>query len=170
MRFIPFLVLILLLSGCDPVREYRASSTVREIMASMVMPSADFMWNAVSSKVTAKGTEEKSPKTDEEWAEVRNRAIILMEASDLILIPRRIAAPGQAAKDPRVQLSPDEIATLIEKDRASWTQMANALHDSVLPTLKAIDAKDPMALSDSSLAIDKACETCHLKFWYPEKP
>ena len=139
-------------------------------MASMVMPSADFVWTAVSSTVTAAGTVDKSPKTDEEWAEVRHRAITLMEASDLILIPgRHVAGPGQIAKDPRVQLSPEEIDTLISKDRDSWVKMANALHDSVLPTLKAIDAKDPTALSDSSLAIDMACENCHLKFWYPDK-
>ena len=164
--------LILLSAGCKgPEPEYKATSTVREIMASMVVPSADFLFNSVSSSVTPKGVDEKSPKTDEEWADVRHKAITLMEASDLILLAgRHVAAPGQKAINPQVQLSPEEIESLIAKDRADWIKMAHALHDSVLPTLKAIDAKDPMALSDSSIAIDMACESCHLKFWYPDKP
>jgi hypothetical protein len=160
-------------TGCgkhEPEPEYMATSTVREIMASMVVPSADFLFNSVSSSVTPKGVEEKSPKTDEEWADVRHKAVTLMEASDLIVLAgRHVAAPGQKAINPQVQLSPEEIESLISKDRSSWIKMAHAFHDSVLPTLKAIDAKDPMALSDSSIAIDMACESCHLKFWYPEK-
>jgi hypothetical protein len=67
-------------------------------------------------------------------------------------------------------LSPEEIESLIAKERPSWIKMAHDLHDSVLPALKAIDSKDPMALSDSSIAIDMACESCHVKFWYPDKP
>jgi signal transduction histidine kinase len=167
-------VLTLAITGCgkhEPEPDYKASATIREIMASMVVPSADFLFNAVSSSVTPKGVEEKSPKTDEEWAEVRHRAITLMEASDLIVLAgRHVAAPGQKAINPQVQLSPEEIETLIAKERSSWVKMAHDLHDSVLPTLKAIDSKDPMALSDSSIAIDMACESCHLKFWYPDKP
>ena len=109
--------------------------------------------------------------TDEEWADVRHKAITLMEASDLIVLAgRHVAAPGQKAINPQVQLSPDEIEALIAKDRSSWVRMTHNLHDSILPALKAIDARDPMALSDSTIAIDMACESCHLKFWYPDKP
>lgn len=165
--------LTLVLASCskpEPKSDYNASATIREIMASIVVPSADFMFNAVSSSVTPKGVEEKSPKTDEDWAEVRHRAVSIMEASDLILMPgRHVAAPGQKAKNPQVQLSPDEIERLIASDRSSWVKMSHDLHDSVLPALKAIDSRNPTALSDSSIAIDMACETCHLKFWYPDK-
>jgi hypothetical protein len=167
-------VLIIVTAGCRqevPALEYHATATVREIMASIVVPSADFMFNAVSSSVTPKGVEEKSPKTDEEWADVRHRAVSIMEASDLILMPgRHVAAPGQKAKNPQMQLSPDQIETLIAKDRSTWVKMSHDLHDSVLPALKAIDSRNPTALSDSSIAIDMACESCHLKFWYPDKP
>jgi hypothetical protein len=167
-------VLSVAITGCraeDPALEYHATATIREIMASMVVPSADFLFNSVSSSVTPKGVVEKSPKTDEEWADVRHKAITLMEASDLIVLAGRIvAAPGQKAINPQVQLSPKEIESLIAKERPSWIKMAHDLHDSVLPALKAIDSKDPMALSDSSIAIDMACESCHVKFWYPDKP
>jgi len=153
----------------EPKSDFKATSTVREIMHSMVVPSSEILFNAVSSSITPKGTEENAPKTDEEWEEVRNRAVTILEASDLILIPgRHIAGPGAKAKNPAVQLEPQEIETMVSADWTEWTKMAHDLHDSILPSLKAIDEKNPAALSESTLAIDKACESCHLKFWYPE--
>jgi hypothetical protein len=166
---------VLLCGGCKTTEapkesEYKLTSSIRDIMGSMVMPSADVLWNAVSSTVTDKGIVEKAPATEQEWKDVRSRAITIIEASDLILIPgRHVAAPGGQAQDPKVNLSPDAIEEMINKDRPSWTKYAHDLHDSVMPALKAIDAKDAMALSDAGDAIDKACESCHLKYWYPKE-
>jgi hypothetical protein len=168
-------LILILTIGCkreEPPRgpEFQVTSSIREIMSSMVMPSADVLWSSVSSSVTANGIEEKAPHTDQEWNDIRSRAITIIEASDLILIPARHVAPtGGVNKDPAVNLSPDQIAKLIADDPASWTRFAHAMHDSVLPALKAIDAKEPMALSDAGAGIDQACENCHLKFFYPKK-
>lgn len=161
-------------TGCksqEPPKEseYKLTSPVRQIMGAMVMPNADILWSAVSSNVTDKGIEEKAPKTEAEWKTVRSSAVTIMEASDLILIPgRHVAAPGEKEQDPNVNLAPEKIEALINSDRASWVKMAHDLHDSVLPALKAIDAKDAQALSDAGAGIDKACEDCHLKYWYPK--
>jgi len=163
--------ILILNNGCKgPEPDYKATSTIREIMKSMIDPSANSLYNAVSSSVTAEGSKEKSPKTDEEWDDVRHQAVILMEASDLIVLAgRHVAGPAEVALNPRVQLSPAEIEAMIAKDRASWVKMANDLHDSIRPALKAIDDRNPMALSDSTIAIDMACESCHVKFWYRDK-
>jgi hypothetical protein len=167
-------VAVFLFTGCksqEPPKEseYKLTSPVRQIMGSMVMPNADVLWSSVSTNVTDTGTEEKAPKTEEEWKVVRSSAVTIMEASDLILIPgRHVAAPGEKEQDPNVNLAPDKIEALINSDRASWVKMAHDLHDSILPALKAIDAKDAMALSDAGAGIDKACEDCHLKYWYPK--
>ena len=165
---------VALFTGCkaqEPPKEseYKMTSPVRDIMSSMVMPNADVLWNSVSTNVTDKGIEEKAPKTEEEWKTVRNSAVSIIEASDLIVMPgRHVAAPGQKEQDPDVNLAPDKIEAMINGDRASWIKMAHDLHDSVMPALKAIDAKDAMALSDAGAGIDKACEDCHLKYWYPK--
>jgi len=167
-------VAVLLCTACksqEPPKEseYRMTSPIRQIMGSMVMSNADVLWSSVSSNVTDKGIEEKAPKTEEDWKIVRSSAVTIMEASDLILIPgRHVAAPGEKEQDPNVNLSPEKIEALINADRTSWVKMAHDLHDSILPALKAIDAKDAMALSDAGAAIDKACEDCHLKYWYPK--
>src|SRR6185295_13390099 len=102
------ILLLVSLFGCSkpapPTRspEFLMTSTVREIMASMVMPSADELWNAVSSSVTEKGVVEKAPQSEQDWKDIRAKAITIMEASDLLLIPGRHAAPpGSTAQDPK---------------------------------------------------------------------
>ena len=173
-KFIFAIAAVLICTGCKAQEapkesEYKLTTPMRQIMGDMVMPNADVLWNAVTTNVTDKGTEEKAPKTEEDWKAVRSSAVTIMEASDLILIPgRRVAAPGEKEQDPNVNLSPEKIQALIDADRPSWIKMAHNLHDSVLPALKAIDAKDAQALSDAGGVIDKACEDCHLKYWYPK--
>jgi hypothetical protein len=174
------LAAVLVLSGCrerQPAKpeptaqpEFRVDATIKDIMDSVVDPSADYIWDAVATTMTVKGKEEKYPRTDGEWKEVRRRAIHLMEASNLLLIPgRHVAKPGEKALDPRVELPPERIEALINHDRANFTTLAHGLYDSVLPALKAIDAKDKDALLDAGDAIDRACENCHFTYWYPKK-
>ena len=167
---------VLVLSGCrgvaPPTQEtaaipdLRMNATIRDIMDAFIDPAADHIWDAVAITVTAKGRVEKYPRTDEEWKELRRRAIQIMEGANLLLVPgRRVARPGEKV-DPRVALPPDQIEALIKQDRASFTKMAYDLYDSVVPTLQAIEAKDKDKLLEVSDAIDRACENCHIKYWY----
>ena len=170
---------VLALSGCrgaappNPetaaLPEFRTNATVRDIMDSFVDPAADHIWDAVSTTVTAKGSVEKFPRTDEEWKELRRRAIQIMEAANLLLVPgRRVAKPGDTV-DARIAIPPDQIETLINEDRAGFIKMANELYDSVLPTLQAIEAKDKDKLLEVSDRIYDACENCHKKYWYAKR-
>jgi len=173
LKWIAAATVALLCTGCKakepPKSEYKVTAPVRDIMSSMIMPSADVLWNAVSTNITDKGIEEKAPQTEEEWKVVHNSAVTIAEASNLIVMPGRpVAAPGEKEQDPDVNLTPEKIEAMISRDRATWIKMANDLHDSIMPALKAIDAKDPKALTDAGAAIDKACEECHLKYWYPK--
>jgi len=173
-------VAVLWLSGCQgrearktepplPQPQFRVDATIKDIMDSQVDPSADYIWDAVATTVTTKGKDEKYPRTDDEWKEVRRHAIRLMEASNLLLIPgRRVAKPGEKG-DPRVELPPEQIEALINQDRANFIKLANGLYDSVLPALRAIETKDKEALLEAGDAIDRACENCHFTYWYPKK-
>jgi hypothetical protein len=167
---------VLLISACNrpqpapPEPEYRLTATIREIMESSVEPSADFLWNSVSTISDATGTHESAPQNDEDWEHVRGSAITLLESTNLILMPgRKVAKPGEAADDPKVELHPDEIQKLIDSDQKAWTGFVHGLHDATMVALKAIDAKNTDALLDSGEGIDKACENCHLKYWYPNQ-
>ena len=124
--------LILFANGCTKAApEYRTGATIKDLMDSVVDPNADFLWDAVSITSNLQGIVEKSPKTEEEWREVRRHAIALMESTNLLQMPgRSVARPGEKADDPRVELDPAVIQTLIDGDRASWAEHARALYDA----------------------------------------
>jgi hypothetical protein len=154
-----------------PVREsetYRPTATIKEIMVVMVDPSADYMWEAVATEVSAAGIRERLPKNDKEWAELRNRTLTLIEATNLLAIPgRHVAKAGEKSAKPQIELEPEQIETLINMDRTSWVNLTHGLHDASMQALAAVDAKDAPAFLRAGVAIDRACENCHLKFWYP---
>jgi len=171
--FVLAVITVFAVAACNrtqapPPTPFRPSSTIKDIMDSMVDPSADALWDSVATIVSAAGTEERQPKTPEEWANVRRRAITLIEATNALLIEgRRVAKPGEKAENEQVELGPEEIEALINQDRTSWIHFAHALNDATTVALKAIDAKNAPGLLDAGEGIDAACENCHLKYWYP---
>src|SRR6188474_1134566 len=62
-------------------------ATIKDIMDSMVDPSADYIWESIGTEVSAKGIIEKAPRNPEEWKEERRRAILLVEAANLLVMP-----------------------------------------------------------------------------------
>jgi hypothetical protein len=172
-----FLVLLLAVAGaasCGGPREqpagYRPTATVKDIMLSIVDPQADVIFNSVATIVTVDGTEERQPRTDEEWAAVRRGAISLIEATNLLRVPgRQVARPGEKSENPGIELEPASIQKLIAEDPATWTRLVDALHDAAVPALKAVDAKSPQGLFDAGDTIEHACEGCHQHYWYPPK-
>ena len=142
-------------------------------MQSVVDPAADFLWEAVSTTVTASGTEEKQPRSEEEWAEVRHRAIALVEATNLLVVPgREVVSHGKTLEDAHVPgiNKPDDIRKLIDQDRAVFENYAHGLHDASAAALDAIDKRDVPAFVEAGGKIDHACEQCHLHYWYPNSP
>jgi hypothetical protein len=155
-------------TGGEP--EFRTTATVKDIMDALVDPGSDYIWDSVETVVSAKGVEEKAPHTDEEWKAVRNHAIMLLEATNLLQMPgRHVAKAGEKADDPKVELAPEQIETMINNDRASWIKYAHGLHDATMEALKAAEAKDKDKLLDVGNGIDEACEKCHLQYWYPNE-
>lgn len=163
--------LVFFATACTgPAPEYQTEVTIKDIMDSVVDPNADYVWQSVSTTVSSEGIVEKAPRTDDDWREVRRHTIALMEATNLLQIPgRRVARPGEKADDPRIEEPPEVIQTIIDSDRASWYKNANGLYAAAALLLKATDAKDVDGLVDAGDKIDKACETCHLKYWYPNQ-
>jgi hypothetical protein len=151
-----------------PAPDLLQTATIKDIMDSMVDPSGDFMFESVVEIADANGIRHKSPQTDEEWEEVRHRALILLEAPNLLIMEgRKVAKPGEKSKNPEVELQPEQIQKLVDNDRAGFVRRARKLQDAAAMALKAVDARDKDALFHSIESIDKACENCHLHYWYP---
>jgi cytochrome c556 len=170
--WIPLAGLLVIGSACTkaapPAPALLKTATIKDIMDSMVDPSGDFMFEAVAQISDEHGITEKAPKTDEEWEEVRRHAFVLLEAPNLLTMEgRKVAQPHERSKNPQVELQPEDIQKLIDDDRTSFVRRARKLQDAAEMALKAIEAKDKDALFHSIESIDKACENCHLHYWYP---
>lgn len=68
--------------------EYKVTATIKDLMVTTVNPLTDIVWNSVATIVTPAGTEERRPKTDEEWQAVMNAATTVMETANLLQMPR----------------------------------------------------------------------------------
>jgi hypothetical protein len=135
-------------------------------------PSADVLWDSVAYIATPKGIEDRQPRTDDEWKTVRNSAITLIEAANLLSMPGRSVAaapkPGDAAPG-LGELSHAEIQQRIDATHEGFSQFARNLQDAGLKTLAAINARDAQGLMDAGGTIDEACEACHVTYWYPNQ-
>jgi hypothetical protein len=143
-------------------------TTIKDLMDSIVDPSADVVWGAVGTVVDQDGAHETFPKTQEEWLNVRRAAIRIVEGANLLMMPGREAAPpGSKSEAPGVELEPPEITALIRKKRTSFDAFARALQAVGAEAVRASDAQDTAALLDIGGRMQDVCESCHQTFWYP---
>ncbi|MGH9786674.1 MAG: hypothetical protein ACRD88_21100 [Terriglobia bacterium] len=128
----------LFLSGCAGTPPQQAAAppafkpvgTTLQVMQAMIIPAADAVW--------AVGAE--APKNDEEWAKVRNNALMLAEAGNLLMIGDRA------------------------KDQDAWMQMSLALVDAGTAAFQAAEAKNAEGVMMAGDAIYNSCEGCHMKY------
>jgi hypothetical protein len=141
-----------------------------DLMLDPIASNADALWGAVGSVSTPTGSKDLAPSTDAEWAAVRQKALIVMEAANLLVVEGRVVAhPGQTLKDPpgKTDLTPEQAQAAIGKDRAAFVGFAGALQSAVGEMLAAIDKRDVDAYSAAGGTLDEVCESCHQRFWYP---
>jgi hypothetical protein len=154
--------------SCQP-SPYEATATIQDLMDSEIDPAADFIWASVGTVITKSGRQDRRPHTEAQWVELRRRAITLVEATNLLVMPgRRIAIRKFPSAGPGV-LSSDEIERKLNVDRPSFNAFALALREVGLKVLAAVDKRDVAALSENGEALDEACEACHVENWYPHE-
>ncbi len=144
----------------------RGPATIKDVMHSMVDPSGDYVFESLQQVADEHGSHLEAPRTDADWDELRQRLTILQNVPSL-LDGRRAARLRDRSKNPEVEEQPERIETLIDADRASLLRRARKLQDAATLAVHAVDARDTQALLKSIDSIDKACENCHLHYWYP---
>jgi hypothetical protein len=145
-------------------------SSVKDLMESIIDPSADALWGAAGTVIDKQGAQDLSPKTPEEWLNVRRAAVRIVEGANLLMMPGREAAPaGTKSEAPGVELEPAEITALIKKKRKSFDGFAKALQALGLEALRASEAKNVPLLEDIGGRMESVCESCHQTFWYPQE-
>jgi hypothetical protein len=161
-------ILGLMASSPLAVADGQVYSTIKDLMESIIDPSADVVWGAVSTVVDREGIHESFPRTKEEWLDVRRAAVRIVEGGNLLMMPGREAAPaGTKSEAPGVELEPAQMTTLIKNDRKSFDAFAEALQALGVEALQASDAHDAALLLEIGARMENVCESCHQTFWYP---
>ncbi len=120
--------------------DYRPVAGTKLLMSSMLDPAADFIWDAVHDIYDEDGLHEYRPETDEEWVLVRNNAVVLAEAGNLLLMKPR-SQPG------------------------NWDLWARDLTDAAEAAMFAADARDSQRVFDVGEEIYNTCAGCHAEYW-----
>jgi hypothetical protein len=109
-------------------------------MQSVVDPNADTIWESVKTIATVGSTEEIRPRTDEQWAAVRNAAVTVAEAGNLLMIVPRA------------------------KDGGEWMARAQEMVDTGEAAVRAAEAKNADRLFTVGGDIYEACSHCHQQY------
>jgi hypothetical protein len=146
---------------------YDTRITIREIMASLVDPHADAIWNSLRVVSDSNGITEFYPETDEEWLSLRISAVSIIEGSNSLMMPdRKVAPPGAEGEFPEFEFTPQEVEQKLAADRQSWVGFAGSLQAAAIELLGAIDNRDTDKLTEWGAHLDEACENCHSVYWY----
>ena len=139
-------IVLLLSTSCSspapapPPPPFQPTANMKDLMLNVIDPAADTLWESVGTVITAEGTFEKAPSTDDEWAGVRAGAIQLAEAGNLLMLPSRSGGSDE------------------------WIAQSRAMIEASTRALKAIEAKDKDALFTIGGDIYDVCTNCHKQF------
>jgi hypothetical protein len=152
----------------QPPSPMTAVLSVKELMQHIVDPQADYAFDAVSDDVGPKGIVEIRPTTDADWTRIERGMWVLAEASNLLKMPRKMAPDGERNTEPGgPELTPAQIEAKVNENPALWNSHADGLRTEALKIVAIVKARDTQKLFDAGTALDRACESCHLDFWYP---
>ena len=127
-------------TAATAVRAAPPVATVKQLMTGMIGPAAQQVWESVSVTVSEAGTEEKQPRTDEEWAMVAASAATLVEASTLLLQGNRAV------------------------DTGDWQRLAREMADASTQAIKAAETHNAESILSVGETIYSACTQCHEKY------
>lgn len=118
---------------------------VGDLMWNILDPAADGIWDSAGTIITAAGSRELAPTTDEGWEEVVQSAALLAEAGNLLMIPGR-------------------------SNGAGWNDYSAELRAASQRAMAAAQAQNSDRLFDAGGEIYQACRGCHEKYWKPAMP
>jgi hypothetical protein len=132
--------LVLLTAACGSAPApppYRPVADVKQLMTAIVDPAADVIWGSVGTIVSEAGTEERAPKTDEEWAAVVHSAYVIAESGNLMMMGGRA------------------------KDADQWMRHSRELTEVGVRAIKAAESKNQDAIFTIGGEIYDVCANCH---------
>jgi hypothetical protein len=149
MNHLKVLLISLLLAACGPSEKtvplteqvvpvpFKLAGDVKHTMQWVLDPAADHVWDSAGSIITAEGTQELAPTTDEGWLAVQHSAAVIAETGNLLVMPGRAV------------------------DNEAWQDISLGLVAAGLRAQSAAAAKDADELFDAGGQIYRVCSSCH---------
>ena len=116
---------------------YNTSLNVKEVMALILEPASDILWDSGGWVLDASGYEELYPTTDEGWAYVRAQAAIVVETGNML------ALPGRA------------------EDNDAWMIYAEGLSEAGLLAMEAAASQNEDDFFQAGAQLYSVCTACH---------
>ncbi len=135
--------MVVLAAGCSRAPApppFKAVADTKTLMAEVVERQAQIVWDAVGTIVTADGTQEIRPHSDEDWARVKAAALTVTEAGNLLMMA------------PRAQ------------DGERWMQNVQRMMGEGERLIGAADRRNPQEVFDMGADLYEACVTCHTQY------
>lgn len=129
----------------EPATPFAPVLGLKDLMWNVLDPAADGIWDSAGTIITAEGSRELAPTTDEGWQEVVSAAALLAEAGNLLMIPGRSIGEG-------------------------WDGYAVDLRTASQRAMAAAQTQDSDALFDAGGEVYQACRGCHEQYWRPAMP
>ena len=119
---------------------FKAIAETKDLMEDIMERQADIVWGASGAIVTAEGVEERRPKNDEEWQNVKAAAVTLTEAGNLLMMY------------PRMQ------------DGGPWMENVRNMMAQGQRMIAAIDQKNVRDMFDVGSDLYDTCTNCHMHY------
>jgi hypothetical protein len=142
--------------------------TVQEFMEQQINPAGEYAFRSVRDVADAKGRRLEQPHSEAGWKNVEARLAILRDAPTVLTAPGLKAAPPSfKSENPAVESEPAAIQAAIDGNRDDFNLRAYRLQISAGEALLAAKARDPVGMVKMLEGVDRACESCHLRYFYP---
>lgn len=133
------------LLGCSKAQrqapnDFLLTLSDQQLMAHIVEPAAEHIWDSSGSIITAAGEESLAPTDEEGWLQAVAGAATLMESANLLLLPGR------------------------HREEPEWQAFAAALHTTAGEAHQAALGQSEPALFEAGAAVYQVCLGCHRQY------
>ena len=167
--FAACMLLLPLTIAADHASPISPTSPIRELMATLVTPHSDALW-AAGSKAYDEPVDPSSSIDDATWSKLESSRLVLADvAQALLLTSRPVDVAGATSPNPEEELSPEQVAALIQSKPDEWADAVGALTEALAQMQQPIADHDLNGLAETGDLLYEACASCHQNFWYPQK-
>jgi len=118
---------------------YQPVVSLNEIMVNIVDPHSHEIWDAA-------GEPGKTPKTDEDWRNLRHAAVTLAAGGNLTMMS------GNGPKDQ------------VWREQKDWVRLSQAVSEAGLAAAQAVQNRSVVAVSKAGDQLLQACLNCHREY------